>query len=365
MDANLSELAAKAESGDAESQYVLGSRLFDGEGGKQDVATAFKWFMQAAAQDHANAQLSVSSCFRYGHGVGQDFNEAFKWCQKSANLGNSWAFFHLASCHENGIGTAPDPTGALNCYKKSAALRNVDAIYHVVRHYVDVAKDYAEALIWLDRIHQIFPCTTDRQFRDLRVEGYSYWFHCLGEIYLNGVSEPDASGNVINKDYYKAYRIFKLGAFANDTMSIFNLLTMRKLGDAGPYLIPDKEAAMFATLGAALGDRYSENILGDFYSAGCGVPRSAVEAAYWWTKAAYQDDWDAQFKLGVAFQDGVGVACDLIEAYVWFNLAAAGAPHHEPKCKDARDSLEVSLTPDQLVSAQKRSTEIHAGLRKG
>lgn len=365
MDVNLSELEAKAESGDAESQYVFGSRLFNGDGCKQDLATAFKWFMRAAAQDHANSQLSVSHCFRHGNGVTQDFNEAFKWCRKSSNLGNSWAFFYLAVYHQDGIGTTQDPVEALNCYKKSAELRNIDAIYEVVSHYVNVAKNYAEALNWLERIHEIFRCTLDREFKELRVEGYPYWFHCLGEFYLKGVSEPDAFGNIINKDCYKAYRIFKLGAFANDTVSIRSLLQMRKHPDANPYIITDKEAAMFATLGAALGDGYSENILGDFYSAGCGVPKSAVEAVYWWIKAACQDDWHAQFKLGLAYQDGVGVAHDLIEAYAWFNLAAAGAPHHESKCKEARDSIEISLTPHQLVFAQKRSIELHSGMRKG
>ena len=364
MDTNLSDLAIKAESGDAESQYVFGSRLFNGDGCKQDLVTAFKWFMRAAAQDHANSQLSVSNCFRLGNGITQDFNEAFKWCQKSANLGNSWAFFYLAVYHQDGIGTTQDPVEALNCYKRSAELRNIDAIYEVVTHYVNVAKNYAEALNWLESIHKIFPCTLDGDFTKLRAEGYSYWFHCLGDYYLEGVLDPDASGNVINKDYYKAYRIFKIGAFANDITSIYRLFRMRSLADANPYLITDKEAAMFASLGAKLGDRFSENILGDFYSAGLGVPKSAAEAVNWWTRAAHRDDYDAQYKLGEAFQDGVGVARDLVEAYAWFNLAAAGAPHHESKCKEARDSLEVLLTPDQLVFAQKRSTEIHAGLRK-
>ena len=361
MDVNISELEAKAESGDAESQYALGLRLFNGDGCTKDLATAFTWCMKAAEHDHANAQLAVANCFDSGSGVAQNLNEAFLWYQKSSNLGNSYAASALAYYYERGIATAMNPEEALNYYKKSAELGNINSFYTVVNHYLKTVKDYEKALVWLERITEVFPCYSSRE---LKVDGFISWFSTLGEIYLNGVSEPDASGNVISKNHSKAYRIFKSGAFANDRMSIFRLLGMKNDADVSPYLITDKEAAIFAMRGAALGCSYSELFLGDSFSVGGGVPKSAAEAVNWWTKAAYQDVYIAQYKLGVAFQDGVGVARDLIEAYAWFNLAAAGAPYHESKCKEARDSLEVSLTPDQLVSAQKRSTEIHASLKK-
>ena len=179
-----------------------------------------------------------------------------------------------------------------------------------------------------------------------------------GRIFEEGIEEPDACGNVIEKDLVEAYFIYRIGFSANDACSVRSLLFMNTSKDM--CLVNDKEAAIFAMRGAALGDAYSECFLGEAYSAGRGVPKSAVEAVKWWTKAAYQDVRDAQYKLGLAYQEGVGVARDPIEAYVWLNLAAAP---HDSKCKGARDLLEVSLTPDQLVSAQKRSTEIHLGFK--
>ncbi len=360
MNTELSELVAKAESGNAEAQFALGSLLSKGEESARDSGAAFKWLMRAAEQDHAKAQEMVANCFHSGFGVTRDYDEAFKWYQKSSNQGNPSALCELGFCYQNGRGTSANSVEALGCFKRAAELANVNALHHVVMYYIKEAKDYTEATRWLDRISDIFPHYSNGEFE---VDGAPWYFYMLGKIYFDGVDVPDVSGSVIKKDYDKAYWIFRIGANAKDRMSILRLLYLNRL-PGNEYLVPHKEASMFAMLGAGLGCSYAARFLGDAYSAGRGVPKSAAEAVNWWTKAAYQGDYEAQYNLGVAYQDGLGVPRDLIEAYVWINLSAAGAPSHVSKCKEARDLLEVSLAPDQLVSAQKRSTEIHANLNK-
>jgi TPR repeat protein len=360
MNAELSELVAKAETGSAEAQYALGALLYNGEECARDSAAAFKWLMRAAEQEHAKAQEMVGDCFQAGFGVTRDYDEAFKWYQKSSNQGNSSALFSLGFCYESGLGTAANPVEALGCFKRAAELGNISALHHVVTYYIETVKDYALATEWLGRVRAIFPSSyTDREFEAV---GWTSDFYRLGDILIRGIEEPDASGNVINKDYLKAYWIYRIGANAKDVMCIFALLTF-KIRTGCEYVSP-QQAAMLAMRGAALGCSYSARFLGDAFSDGRGVPKSAAEAVNWWMKAAYQADYEAQFNLGIAYKDGLGVPRDLIEAYVWINLSAAGAPPHVSKCKEARDLLEVSLAPDLLVSAQKRSTEIHATLKK-
>jgi TPR repeat protein len=360
MNAKLSELVAKAETGSAEDQYALGAILYKGEECACDSGAAFMWLMRAAEQDHAKAQEMVGNCFQSGFGVTRDYDEAFKWYQKSSNQGNSSALCELGFFYQKGLGTSANPVEALGCFKRAAVLANVDALYHLVTYFIEEAKDYTEAMKWLDKIRDIFPSWyTGKEFE---VDGSAWYFSRLADIFFDGVGQPDASGVIIEKDYFKAYRIYRIGANAGDRSSIFCLLTLNRR--SGCEYVSPQDASMFAMRGAGLGCSYSTLFLGDAYSAGRGVPKSAAEAVKWWTKAAFQGDYEAQYNLGVAYQDGVGVTRDLIEAYVWINLSAAGAPSHVSKCKEARDLLEVSLAPDQLVSAQKRSTEIHANLKK-
>jgi|688.fasta_scaffold208869_2 TPR repeat protein len=360
MNSELSELVTKAEAGSAEAQYALGSLLSRGEECARDSGAAFKWLMLAAEQDHAKAQEMVGNCFHSGFGVARDYEEAFKWYQKSSNQGNSSALCELGFCYQKGRGTSVNPVEALGCFKRAAGLANVDALHHVVMYYVKEAKDYTEATRWLDRIRDFFPHYTSGEFE---VDGANWYFSILGDIFFDGVGEPDASGGVIKKDYNKAYWIYRIGANAKDRMSILKLLFLNGI-PGNEYLVPHKEASIFAMRGASLGCSYSARFLGDAYSVGRGVPKSAVEAVNWWTKAAYQGDYQAQYNLGVAYQDGLGVSRDPIEAYVWINLSAACSLPHVSRCMEARDLLEVSLTPDQLAFAQKRSIEIHATLKK-
>jgi len=46
-----------AEQGNADAQYDLGAMYNFGEGMEQDNAEAIKWFLKAAEQDHADADL--------------------------------------------------------------------------------------------------------------------------------------------------------------------------------------------------------------------------------------------------------------------------------------------------------------------
>lgn len=104
---------------------------------------------------------------------------------------------------------------------------------------------------------------------------------------------------------------------------------------------------------AEAGDAQAQLSLGGMYANGRGVAKDDAEAAKWWRKAADQGRAQAQYNLGGMYNKGEGVPKDFTEAYAWFNLAAT------PLAQKLRDVLEKSLTPEQKVRAQQRSTELH------
>ena len=73
------ELRAKAEKGDAGSQYNLGLAYAKGRGIPKDQAEAAKWFRKAAEQGHADAQFSLALRYALGDGVPKDDVLAYKW----------------------------------------------------------------------------------------------------------------------------------------------------------------------------------------------------------------------------------------------------------------------------------------------
>ncbi len=80
----MAEIQAKAESGDAESQFQLGRRYDKGEGVSQNLAEAAKWYRKAAEQNYGLAQFNLGLCYATGEGVTLDYVEAVKWFRMAA-----------------------------------------------------------------------------------------------------------------------------------------------------------------------------------------------------------------------------------------------------------------------------------------
>lgn len=94
--------------------------------------------------------------------------------------------------------------------------------------------------------------------------------------------------------------------------------------------------------------------LGAMYHAGRGALQSFPLAFKWFELAAQKNHAEAQFSLGLMYRMGQGVPADKPKAYTWFNLAAAQG--HE-RAREARDNLLPSLTPEQVLAAQRAAHE--------
>ena len=87
---NLQESAAN---GDAQAQFLLAQTFFNySHSGKKgtgpDPEKAAFWYLKAANQGHANAQLHIAMMYMFGDGIKKDMNESIKWLRKSALNGN-------------------------------------------------------------------------------------------------------------------------------------------------------------------------------------------------------------------------------------------------------------------------------------
>jgi len=99
----------------------------------------------------------------------------------------------------------------------------------------------------------------------------------------------------------------------------------------------------------------SQYMMGVIYDRGEGLPQDFAEAVTWYRKSAVQGYVAAQFELGNKYASGEGVPQNYAEAYVWLSLAAAAG--HET-ARGERDKCAGKLSKEELMSAQKRATEL-------
>jgi len=103
------------------------------------------------------------------------------------------------------------------------------------------------------------------------------------------------------------------------------------------------------------GDPKAQNLLGNLYQYGRGVPQDTQEALRWLRKAAEGGYVPAQFNLGTIFSEGQGLTPDPVEGYAWFALAAA---HGDQDAARNLLELEREMEPAQVASAKKRAQEL-------
>ncbi len=161
-------LREAAAQGNANAQFVIGTRYLNGElGTPQDFAKAAYWYGKSAAQGLAPAQYRLATLYERGKGVAKDVDAALGWYERAAGLGNirsmhnaavlsagsesrapdyqrAYKWFALGAAHglkdsqfnlavllERGLGTKINPTEALFWYAAAAAQQDGDAAKRV------------------------------------------------------------------------------------------------------------------------------------------------------------------------------------------------------------------------------------------
>jgi hypothetical protein len=117
---SLEELKLDAESGNAESQFLLGEHFTRLENNVE----AARLYRLAAAQSHAGAQYRLGRCYDNAVGMKVDYVEAVKWYSKAAEQGHAQAQYDLGYCYKNGKGIARSEIEALKWFHKAAGQGN-------------------------------------------------------------------------------------------------------------------------------------------------------------------------------------------------------------------------------------------------
>lgn len=196
------QLKARAEAGDSEAQWEVGSWLEDGLADPDglvlvhpDARAAARWFLRSANAGNPSGQIHLGVCLCAGRGVRRDDAEALRWFKRAlvqsypvapnniasvyADRGNNrramfWyrravasgdgdALVEVGRRHYAGVGVRRDPEQAVRCFHKAIASKNIsqagreDAMFHLGTAYHEgrgVKQSDARAVKWLSQANK-------------------------------------------------------------------------------------------------------------------------------------------------------------------------------------------------------------------
>jgi TPR repeat protein len=111
---------AKADQGDAQAQFEIGSFYQSGTGTAKNLPEAIKWYRKSSEQGVVKAQSILGLCYGEGTGVEKDPVEAVKWYRRAAEQGNAVAQTSLGTAYFVGNGVPKDPVEAYAWFSVAA-----------------------------------------------------------------------------------------------------------------------------------------------------------------------------------------------------------------------------------------------------
>ncbi len=248
---------------------------------REDYATAFKYYRQAATKGHTEAMWNLGFCYMAGYGVDQDQDTGYTWILKAANKGFADAMTTVGICYKNGLAVEQDYTKAYEWFSKA----------------IDAGDTYAEYMMG-----ELFEMcddmeTAEKYYRVAAEHGESDAIERLTEIeasYSSGMQEDTDFS--IGYNYYNGL---------ND------------------HPVDYDKAVYYYNRGAADGDRSCMCELGVCYYFGNGVDQSYSTAKQWFEKSANAGSYIAMYNLGYLYENGQGVSKNYSTALRWYKKSAA------------------------------------------
>ena len=140
---------------DVKAMACLGFCYDKGDGVKENLSEAVKWYTMAAEEGDAVAQVNLALCYEKARGVEKNLVEALKWHRKAAEKGNLNAYINVGLYYEKGEGgVAKDMPTAFGWYKKAAEAGDPTGMAVTGWCYEKgegVAVDTEQALDWYTR----------------------------------------------------------------------------------------------------------------------------------------------------------------------------------------------------------------------
>ena len=142
-----------AEQGDPKAQFAIAKMYEEGDGVRQDMREAVKWYMKAADQGFPNAQFQIGWMYANGIGLRQDYAQAAKWYRIASTFSHhTEAQFRLGELYFNGRGVEHDYGKAIEYYKLAASKGHAAAQFILGSMYIEgwgVDRDLISAYTWL------------------------------------------------------------------------------------------------------------------------------------------------------------------------------------------------------------------------
>lgn len=203
------EVKAKADKGDAQAQFDLGTLYATGTWVARDLKRAAKWHRKAAEQGLPRAQYQLGLDYADGNGVKEDKMAAVAWYRRAAEQNLVEAQFSLGLCYANGRGVNPNAVEAVRWFRKAAASGYADAQAELGNCYLEgtgVTKDAQEGVKWV---------------RQAAESGSASAQNRLAVCYEKGTAVP--------KDLVQAYKWYALAAAQDDEHAADIRVSLAKL----------------------------------------------------------------------------------------------------------------------------------------
>ena len=306
---DLLEEIREAKRGDAEAQFRLGERYYNGKGLEKDYIEAVRWLLKSAEQGNDSAQFFIGKCYNDGNGVEQDYDKAVQWYYKSAIQGNVHAQYEFGKCEEYGlVEDFENPYIARQWYRKAAKQGCIEAMYrffhclyeedyNYIYDYSEYEDQMKEGLMWL---------------REAACRGHVQSQYELGLLY--------EKGNFVRKDQEEAVKWFHEAAEHGNVDAQLNLGKRYYLGFGVDK--NHQEAVKWYRKAAELGNAHAQEELANIYNNDDAVEHDKEEALKWYRRAAELGNADAQNKLADMYYNGDGVGQDKEKVVKWYRKAA-------------------------------------------
>jgi len=148
-------LLLDAEKGNANSQFRLGIKYYEGNNIDQNSANGLKWLLLAAKQGNTKAEKYLGCIYANpnSNGVYLNYEEALKWFLLAAEKDNSGAQIRIGYLYYNGNGVDQNYEEALKWFCLAAEKGAPLVCYVIADMYRDgkgVEKDYKKMWEWID-----------------------------------------------------------------------------------------------------------------------------------------------------------------------------------------------------------------------
>jgi hypothetical protein len=196
------ELKDKAQAGDSEAQWAVGSWLEDGLTDRdgvvlvqRNVRAAIRWYRRSAIAGNPSGQINLGVCLCVGRGLRRDDAEALRWFKRALRQNDLSAPSNIASVYRDrgdnrravfwyqravaagdgdalvevglgyytGVGVRRDPEHAVRCFRRAIASKAIsqagreDAMYHLgvaLHEGRGIRQSNARAVRWLSQANK-------------------------------------------------------------------------------------------------------------------------------------------------------------------------------------------------------------------